>query len=404
MLVKKKSAAQEKKKVKYQPLTTEYMNERKNQQGSDRDSYVAGHVKFFSPAAGDNTVRIMPGTWEAEVPTYGYELYVHYGIGPDQSAYLCNKSMKDEDCPICEERATADKAGDAEYAKQLRPNKRIAVYVIDRAKEGEGPKLWAMPYTLEREIAAQAIDKKTAEVIQFIDPEAGFDLSFTKQGKDMQTKYVGVSFDRKPSPLSDDEETGQAWLDFIVTNPLPEQLTFYEAEHIADVFSGGKSKKEEAGEEKTTAKKPDGGKPKFGSKKKTPELPTYEEVMALDEAGLTALTEAHSVDLSGKEFETMEEAAAATCEALGIEAPKKEAGKPKFGLGKKKEEPPEPPTWEEVHAIEDGDELTTLADKHSVDLAGKEFDTVEEAQDAICEALGIEAPKTAAGKPKLTLG
>ena len=398
-LVKKASA---KKKFEYKPLTTEYMAERKNQQGSDRDSYVASHVKFFSPAAGDNTVRILPGTWETDVPAYGFEVFVHYGVGPDSSAYLCPKSMKDEDCPICEERAVADKAGDAEYAKSLKPNKRIAVYVIDRAKEGEGPKLWTMPWTLERETAAQAIDKKTSEVIQFVSPDEGYDLSFTKQGKDAQTKYVGVSFDRKPSPLSDDEDTAQAWLDFIVANPIPDQLVYFDAEHIAEAFNGGKEKPEAGDAKEPAAAK---GKPKFGKKKTEPVLPSWDDVHALDEDGLTALTEEHSIDMAGKEFNSMDEAADAICEALSIEKPAEEApAKPKgkLTLGKKKEEPAEEepsadelPSYEEVMAL-DEDGVVELATAKEVDM-DKEFDNLDAAKAYLAEQLGIEKPAAKKG-------
>src|SRR3990167_5849535 len=227
-LLKKKAPE---KRFQYKPLTTEFMETRKNQRGGDSDGFVSPTVKVFSPADGDNTVRILPAFGIDS--SYGYEIFAHYGIGSDNSAYLCLKAMKDEPDPVCEEKERAMKAGDDEYAKALRSNKRIAVYVIDRAKEGDGPKLWFMPYTLEREMAAQAMDKKSGKVIQFIDPDEGYDFNFTKQGKQLTTKYIGAAFDREPSPLSDDSDTAAAWLSFVEDNPIPGQLVYHDYDHIA---------------------------------------------------------------------------------------------------------------------------------------------------------------------------
>src|SRR6266571_3715454 len=196
---KKKSS--DKDKFKYRPLSSEHMQERKNQKGGDFEPYVNQNIKIFSPSNGENTIRILPGTWE-DAEGYGFEVQMHYSIGADKQSYLCPLLMKEEECPVCKERKKADKAGDDAYAKELKTTKRVAVYLIDRDKEGEGPKIWFMPYTFEREIAAQAIDSKSGEVLQFPDPEDGYDLTFSKEGKEFPNiKYVGAKFDRKSSPL-----------------------------------------------------------------------------------------------------------------------------------------------------------------------------------------------------------
>lgn len=223
-------------KFHYKRLTPGYMQERRNQSGSDRDPYVSPNVKLFPPASGDNTIRILPATWEEG--KYGLDVFVHYGIGSDRSTYLCLKAMKDKPCPVCEERGRAEKEGDDDYAQALRTSKRVGVYVIDRDKEGDGPKLWLMPFTLEREIAAQAINKKTGEVLQFIDPEEGYDLNFEKKGKEKQTKYIGVSFDRDPTPLSEDEDTAEKWMENITENPIPDVLVFQKYSDIQKQFEG----------------------------------------------------------------------------------------------------------------------------------------------------------------------
>jgi hypothetical protein len=250
---------------KYKRLTSDYMNQRRNQSGSDRDPYVSPHVKLFSPADGDNTVRILPAGWEGD-ETYGKEIYVHYGIGADRATYLCPRSMKDKPCPICKEKEKAEKEGDEEYSQSLRVSKRIGMFVIDRSKEGDGPKLWLAPFTVEREMAAQSVDKKTGEVIQFIDPEEGFDLNFEKKGKQRNTKYVGVQFDRKPSALSDDDDTVKEWLQYIADNPIPDLLVFQNTDTIRKNFEGASDSASEDEDESKGNGKLKLGKKKFGLK------------------------------------------------------------------------------------------------------------------------------------------
>jgi hypothetical protein len=247
---------------KYKPLTADYMNQRKNQSGSDRTPYVQPHIKIFSPQAGDSEVRMLPAGWEGG--QYGLDVFMHYGIGANRDSYICPKAMGKGKCPICEERAKAEKEGDEDYAASLKVSKRIGVFVIDRAKEGDGPKLWLMPFTLEREMAAQAVDKGTGEVIQFIDPEEGYDFNFEKKGKEKATKYVGAQFDRKPSALSDDEDTMKEWLEYVAENPIPDILVIHPASEIKKHFMG-----EEAGEDDDGDDRPKKGGLRLGGKKKS---------------------------------------------------------------------------------------------------------------------------------------
>jgi len=244
-------------KFKYKKRSTEAVDRRGKQKAGKYDSIFSEGVTMFSPAKGDNILRIMPGTFEGSDEHYGMDVYVHYGVGTDNQSYLCPNKMLDKPCPICEELARVQNGGDDDYIRELKPTKRVLVYVIDRENEKEGPKVWSMPWTIDRDLALASKDKKTGEVLLIDDPENGYDISFTKEGAGVKTKYNALGIDRRDSFLSDDEKTEEEWLDFIVENPLDKLLNYYDYDRIAKVFNGGEvsEPEEEVDEEPPTRRR-----------------------------------------------------------------------------------------------------------------------------------------------------
>lgn len=304
--------------------------------GSSREGFLAEGVNMFSPKVGAHSVRILPPTWK-NPDHYGFDAYAHYDIGPDGGSYLCLDRMKGETCPICEERQRAVAAGEEELVETLKWRRRVLCWVIDRDNEKEGPLLWSMPQSLDKEISSVCQDKKTGEVYSPDDPSAnGYDVSFEREGERLKTKYVGVVIDRRPSPLSDDEEQAKEWLEFVSENPIPDQLVYQDADYIAGLVEGGltsgRGARDKAKEDEDDKKKP-ARKAKPAAKEEEPEEPaeelTWEDVHALDEGELTALAEEHDIDISDCDDE--EDAANTICKALDIEAPEEE---------KEEEEPP----------------------------------------------------------------
>lgn len=220
-------------RFEYRQRDASSARKRAESSGKDFDRYLQDVADAYAVNDGDNVVRILPPTWD-DAEHYGHDIYVHYEIGPDKGTYLCLNKMKGEKCPICEERKRAQNEGDEEYAKKLEPKKRVLVYVIDRNKEKEGIKVWAMPWTLDRDIVKVSVDKRTGEVLPIDHPDDGYDVMFERTGKGPRTEYVGVSIDRKSSSLDNDKA-----LDFAQEHPLPTLLKFYSYEHIASVFGGG---------------------------------------------------------------------------------------------------------------------------------------------------------------------
>ena len=48
----------------YRPRTTEEMERRAHQSGTSKEGFIIPDVQTFTPADGDNKIRILPPTWE----------------------------------------------------------------------------------------------------------------------------------------------------------------------------------------------------------------------------------------------------------------------------------------------------------------------------------------------------
>lgn len=324
------------------------MIQRATRRVSGGDSWVSDEVRFFSPKEGDHEIRILPPTWE-DADHFGIDVWLHYGIGPDRSSYLCPAKMKDESCPLCDERVKAQQAGEDEYADLFSPRPRVAFFVIDRKEEKAGPLLWAPSANTEKEIVNAARDRKTNSVVSLDDPSKdGYDLSFSIEGSGIKTKYKSIQVDRRSSPLSDDEDQAAEWLEYVKEHPLPEMLVFYDAEHLAEAASGTSSRQEDEEQEKEKpAKRSVAGKRSIGKKKEEEEEDEQDE-----------------------------------------EEDEQDEGDP--GL-----------TWETVHELDEGD-IEEYAERLKIpDDYFEDCDTLEQAQDKLAEFLDIEEPKKSPTKRKL---
>lgn len=312
----------------------------------DFDKFLNPSIKMWKPNDNENRIRILPPTWE-NARHYGLDIWMHYGVGPDRQSYLCLDKMKGLPDPIEEERAEARRDGDEDYAKEIEHKRRVLVYLIDRDNEKEGVQAWAMPWTLDRDIVKVSIDRTNGEVLPIDHPDEGYDVTFEKKGSKNRTEYLGVSIARRSTPLGKDE-----WLDFAQDNPLPEQLIYYDYDHIAKVFSGGgkggssrhddrdddrgssrdrdRERSDDRGgrdrdrdEERTSRRDRDddhrGGR---GGRSQDPDEPTWDSVHAMTWDELVDLVELKDLDIKPKEAKDEEDLADWVCEELKL---KKEA-------------------------------------------------------------------------------
>lgn len=300
--------------------------------GDTFDKFVDERVKFFKPHDKANAIRILPPTWDG-AKHYGLDVWVHYGVGPDRQTYLCPNKMKGERCPLCEEHAKAQRAGDEDYAKELRPTRRVLVYLIDRDNEKEGVMAWAMPQSLDTAILQISIDRRTGDVLSIDHPDEGYDITFSKEGSKDRTKYTGAAIDRRDSPLGDD-----AWLDYAVDNPLPDMLRFFSYEHIQNVFGGGgelpdttREARSDAGadamrEQGRGRERARVAEPEPASRGAGSDGVTWQEVQELNGEELDSLVELQELDIDPQSFDSDDELRAAICQALDLHEPAPQRG------------------------------------------------------------------------------
>ena len=235
-----------KKKFKYNPRTEDQVKKRSQQASTNRDTYLNREYSLFKPQPNNNCIRILPATSE-DAQHYGIDIFIHNNIGADNSAYLCRKAMLDEHCTICEEKKEAESEGDVDYAKELRVTKRVLVWLINRDEEKEGVRLWAMPWTIDRDISKLSIDKRGGGVLNIDNPDEGYDVEFEYEAPTQGSpgKYSAISIARNKSELGKED-----WLDFAIENPLEDCLVYFEDDYIKSVHHCKEDEKEQEDEKK----------------------------------------------------------------------------------------------------------------------------------------------------------
>jgi hypothetical protein len=239
--------------------TVEETTRRAKRSGAGYDSITDADIPLFKPREGENTIRIMPPTWEDDKwgDYWDIEVWVHYDVGAQGGSYLCLDKMKQERCPVCE---AARDAADKDEARQFKPNVRALCWLIDRNDEKAGPMVWSMPNKMYKEINARSKDKKTGAVILIDQAEKdsldGYDVTFTREGTKLNTDYSGVEIDRDPTPLHDDEKIEDRWMKYIEGHPLPDILQFYDVDYIEKVLMGRAEPKHEEAEDETEQETP----------------------------------------------------------------------------------------------------------------------------------------------------
>ena len=219
----------------YEERSLEEQIERTVQKDGRGEGFLKSGHKIFTPKEGSNRFRILPKTWEGGSKHYGYDVWVHYNIGPRNSSYVCPKYMSNEPCPICEELA---KSTDKEYINTLKAKKKVLIWVIDRENENEGPKLFAMASTVDKNFVLQSIDEEDGKLLFIDHPVKGYDVAVTRTGTGRTTKWDGEKISRTSKPLSDKQENIETWLQYIIDNPIPSLLVIKDYNYIKTAFYG----------------------------------------------------------------------------------------------------------------------------------------------------------------------
>jgi len=229
-----------KRKFEYKERSRAQYEERAKQKSKKREGFIKSGVTVFAPKIDEtNKIRILPPTWD-DPDHYGLDLYAHYNIGADNSAFLCLRKMKNEPCPICE--AIDSNSTNKEFKDKVKAKRKVYVYLIDRFDEEAGVKVWTMPWTVDKEFVLQSVDEETGDLLKIDLPEEGYDVSFKtvkgSQGGPVYT-YEGEKISRRPSPIFADPKKMDAVLDYIVEHPVTETLEYKEYDYIKSILDGG---------------------------------------------------------------------------------------------------------------------------------------------------------------------
>jgi hypothetical protein len=217
----------------YRVRSTEQWDKRANQTGSDFEGWLKEEYRLYTPAKGENHVRILPPSpaWK-DANHYGIDVSVHYQVGPDKASVICLFKMLAKPCPICEARVRAEKARDEDQARELRVAKRVLAFILNRKDENQGVLAWGMPYTIDREISKSSRDRTTGAYFVIDHPEEGYDIYFDKDGEGINTKYSGVNLARRSSSIN------PKVLDWLETHALPDALRWRDYDEVKRLFEG----------------------------------------------------------------------------------------------------------------------------------------------------------------------
>lgn len=220
---------------KYQRRSAEDVEKRASQQGDSFKGFIKDEYKFWLPKKGDNWIRILPPTWN-KATHYGLDVHVHSYIGPERASVLCNLKMHGARCAVCEARVRLEGSGAPdEEIGQLKPSKRVVVYMLDMKDESKGVQIWAMPWTVDRDINKICKDKRDGTTYLIDDPEDGYDVFFDREGDGIGTKYTGFQLSRRPSSVD------ERHLDYISDHPLPDTMIERDYAEVANIYTGGMS-------------------------------------------------------------------------------------------------------------------------------------------------------------------
>ena len=226
-----------KKKFTFKEISSENIKNR-GKGDNDWDSFVnVPDVKWFKVKDNNkdkgHCFRPLPPFWDG-ADHWGIDIYVHYGIGADNNAYLCLNKMKIGNCPICEE---ITKTTDQKYAHSIRVVPRVLQWLIDRDNEKDGPMLWATPLQFDTTVCAVAVNRRTGSAKPVQNPDTGCDISFKTEGTKEHRKYLAQKCEDSSS-LSDDADKYNEWLEYVKKYPLPSILKYYDYDYIYKVLHG----------------------------------------------------------------------------------------------------------------------------------------------------------------------
>lgn len=204
--------------------------------GSFASIFKDGLNEFKPKMGGEYTIRIAPASWgddDNPPDSYAHEVYVNYGIGPDEEGFISRAKMGFKDDPVREMHDRLRRKGD-EHAEQLKrqaTKKRRPMYIRQRGENDIGWQPWSCPWTVQRDISKAAVSKRRKTVKFIDDPDNGYDVTFSRESSGYGSYHI-EEIDPEPSPIDEDPKKQKELLDWLEEHPLPEQYQIYSYEEI----------------------------------------------------------------------------------------------------------------------------------------------------------------------------
>jgi hypothetical protein len=196
-------------------------------------------LKYYKTPDGPNLIDILPyfsGEYDpisSGTIAHKLILFIHPKLSQTGEDIICmNRTFKGlrGQCAGCEElQRKMDSGASEEDQKRFRPASwpRGIYNVYDRLKPGDGAQVWnASTYLFQQYLEvnqrrAQIPGEPIAEnFIEFFDPSInGRSIAFDKQGKEELTKYIGIHFESRRSPVPDEVLEKAHVLDEIIAWP-----------------------------------------------------------------------------------------------------------------------------------------------------------------------------------------
>ena len=165
---------------------------------------------YFTPREGKSLIRILPETGDMDFffQTVGRHFF------PDKRMTYCPAftSEGEYECPVCDLVDELHKAGDKsskKMASALGLRKQYWMNVIDRKSPESGPLIYTPGVIVFNTIVSLIGDPDYGDIY---DIEDGIDLVIEREGTGLNTEYQVIA-KRHSSPLSDDPDEADKWLD-----------------------------------------------------------------------------------------------------------------------------------------------------------------------------------------------
>ena len=174
---------------------------------------------FWNPKVGKHQIRIVPSAYDSKNPFK--ELKFYYGITNKVMISPSNFGEKDPIALFAGKLREEYNKENFVLAKKLDPKNRVFVPVVVRGEEDKGVRLWQFGKQVYEELLALAVDD---EIGDYTDIVNGRDLTVETVGPESTgTPYnkSSVRVRLKSTPLSEDKDEAQAWLD---NQPNPVEL------------------------------------------------------------------------------------------------------------------------------------------------------------------------------------